>query len=116
MPEHSRANLRRYRPGAAGQACQAAPGGTAHTPGDRPERSASSAPTSAITADAATAVRRPPPVSKSTMTHHWRVLRESGVIYQRPAGREIHLTLRCADLDEKFPGVLKAILAAAPDD
>ncbi|MEV0049753.1 hypothetical protein AB0H34_04555 [Saccharopolyspora shandongensis] len=54
---------------------------------------------------AATAVRSPSPVSKSTMTHH-----------QRPAGREIFLTLRCADLDEKFPGVLKAILATDAED
>ncbi|MFI0469924.1 MULTISPECIES: ArsR/SmtB family transcription factor [Saccharopolyspora] len=58
----------------------------------------------------------PSPVSKSTMTHHWRVLRESGVIYQRPSGREIFLTLRCADLDEKFPGVLTAILATDAED
>ena len=27
-------------------------------------------------------------VAKSTMTHHWRVLRDSGVIWQRPQGRE----------------------------
>ncbi|MEV6232987.1 hypothetical protein AB0L88_34505 [Saccharopolyspora shandongensis] len=33
------------------------------------------------------------------------------LIYQRPAGREIFLTPRCADLDEKFPSVLEAILA-----
>ena len=25
-------------------------------------------------------------VAKSTMTHHWRVLRDSGVIWQRPQG------------------------------
>ncbi|CAM06136.1 ArsR family transcriptional regulator [Saccharopolyspora erythraea NRRL 2338] len=55
----------------------------------------------------------PSPVSKSTMTHHWRVLRESGVIHQRPEGREHFLTLRCADLDARFPGLLHAILDAA---
>ncbi len=25
-------------------------------------------------------------IAKSTMTHHWRVLRDSGVIWQRPSG------------------------------
>lgn len=36
---------------------------------------------------------RPEEVVKSTMTHHWRVLRDSGVIWQRPAGaREYDLT------------------------
>ncbi|WP_223839849.1 ArsR/SmtB family transcription factor [Saccharopolyspora pogona] len=57
----------------------------------------------------------PSPVSKST-TIHWRVLRESGVIYQRPADREIFLTLRCGGLDAKFPGLLKAVLDAEPED
>ena len=28
-------------------------------------------------------------LSKSTLTHHWRVLRESGVIWQRPCGRGV---------------------------
>ena len=51
-----------------------------------------------------------PPVSKSTMTHHWRVLREAGVIHQRHAGREIVSTLRRADLDTCFPGLLTAVL------
>jgi DNA-binding transcriptional ArsR family regulator len=49
-------------------------------------------------------------VSKSTLTHHWRVLRDSGVIWQRPAGRENLLALRREDLDLRFPGLLDAIL------
>ncbi|XVS68032.1 ArsR/SmtB family transcription factor [Actinosynnema sp. CA-299493] len=49
--------------------------------------------------------------SKSTMTRHWRVLRESGVIWQRPSGRENLVTLRREDLDERYPGLLDAILA-----
>ncbi len=36
---------------------------------------------------------RPDEVVKSTMTHHWRVLRDSGVIWQRPQGaREYDFT------------------------
>jgi DNA-binding transcriptional ArsR family regulator len=54
--------------------------------------------------------------SKSTMTHHWRVLRESGVIWQRPSGRENVVSLRREDLDERYPGLLDAILAGAVDD
>lgn len=54
------------------------------------------------------------PVSKSTMTYHWRVLREAGVIYQRPEGREIFSTLRHADLNLRFPGLLAAVLHREP--
>lgn len=51
--------------------------------------------------------------SRSTMTHHWRVLRDSGVIWQWPHGRENLLSLRREDLDERYPGLLDAVLAAA---
>ncbi len=49
-------------------------------------------------------------VAKSTMTHHWRVLRDSGVIWQRPQGRENMISLRREDLDVLFPGLLDALL------
>ncbi|CAN7249638.1 helix-turn-helix domain-containing protein [Rhizobium sp. LjRoot98] len=51
-------------------------------------------------------------VSKSTMTHHWRVLREAGVIRQRPEGRVIYMSLRQDDLEARFPGLLSAIFCA----
>ena len=51
-------------------------------------------------------------VSKSTMTHHWRVLRDSGVIWQRPQGRENMISLRRDDLDACFPGLLDTLLSA----
>ncbi|HEY0815483.1 MAG TPA: helix-turn-helix domain-containing protein [Pseudonocardia sp.] len=51
-------------------------------------------------------------VGKSTLTHHWRVLRDSGVINQRPSGRENQLSLRRADLDARFPGFLDTVLNA----
>jgi Predicted transcriptional regulators len=51
-------------------------------------------------------------VSKSTMTHHWRVLRDSGVIWQRPQGRENMISLRREDLDACFPGLLDTLLSA----
>ncbi|WNV87621.1 helix-turn-helix domain-containing protein [Umezawaea sp. Da 62-37] len=57
-------------------------------------------------------------ISKSTLTHHWRVLRDSGVIWQRPSGRENLLSLRRDDLNIRFPGLLDAVLngvQAAPE-
>ncbi|WP_313682863.1 helix-turn-helix transcriptional regulator [Pantoea sp.] len=55
-------------------------------------------------------------VSKSTLTHHWRVLRDSGVIWQRPSGRENLLSLRREDLNARFPGLVEALLVAAEQD
>ncbi|MEV8630632.1 helix-turn-helix domain-containing protein [Streptosporangium sp. NPDC051023] len=52
-----------------------------------------------------------PDVPKSTLTHHWRVLRESGVIRQRPSGRKLYITLRRDDLDARFPGLLDLLLS-----
>jgi DNA-binding transcriptional ArsR family regulator len=54
--------------------------------------------------------------AKSTMTHHWRVLRDSGVIWQRPSGRENLLSLRREDLDARYPGLLDAILHGVQSD
>nr|WP_232247427.1 helix-turn-helix domain-containing protein [Kitasatospora azatica] len=52
------------------------------------------------------------PVSKSTSTHHFRVLREAGVIRQHRVGTSRMSTLRETDLGERFPGVLESVLAA----
>lgn len=52
------------------------------------------------------------PVTRSTSTHHFRVLREAGVIDQRYRGTAILNTLRRADLDERFPGLLQAVIDA----
>jgi DNA-binding transcriptional ArsR family regulator len=53
-------------------------------------------------------------VTKSTLTHHFRVLREAGVIEQRVEGTARLNSLRREDLDQRFPGVLDAVLASAP--
>jgi DNA-binding transcriptional ArsR family regulator len=52
------------------------------------------------------------PVTKSTCTHHFKVLREAGVIHQRPEGTTRMNTLRRGDLDARFPGLLETILRA----
>jgi DNA-binding transcriptional ArsR family regulator len=52
-------------------------------------------------------------VSKSTATHHFRVLREAGVIEQRTDGTAKYNSLRRDDLDARFPGLLDAVLSSA---
>jgi DNA-binding transcriptional ArsR family regulator len=53
------------------------------------------------------------PVTKSTASHHFRVLREAGVISQYIAGRERLTELRADDLEARFPGLLASVIAAA---
>ena len=52
-------------------------------------------------------------ISKSTMTHHFRTLREAGVIQQERQGTTKMTWLRRDDLDTRFPGLLDAVLSAA---
>jgi DNA-binding transcriptional ArsR family regulator len=51
-------------------------------------------------------------VAKSTMTHHFRVLRESGVIRQKREGTSKLTELRREDLDARFPGLIEAVLSS----
>ncbi|WP_016905834.1 ArsR/SmtB family transcription factor [Streptomyces xiaopingdaonensis] len=53
------------------------------------------------------------PVSKSTLTHHYRVLREAGVVAQVYRGTSKVNSLRRDELEELFPGLLEALLTAA---
>jgi DNA-binding transcriptional ArsR family regulator len=52
------------------------------------------------------------PVTKSTCTHHFRVLREAGVIHQRQDGTSRLNSLRSDDLEARFPGLLETVLRA----
>jgi DNA-binding transcriptional ArsR family regulator len=49
-------------------------------------------------------------LSKATLSHHYKVLRECGVVRTRPDGRKRLLSLRREDLDVRFPGLLEAVL------
>jgi len=49
-------------------------------------------------------------LAKSTQSHHYRILREAGVIAQRKEGVCFISTLRKPDLDARFPGLLDAVL------
>lgn len=51
----------------------------------------------------------PMPVAKSTKTHHWRVLREAGLIRQRDAGNGTFVRLRRAEFEQRFPGLLDTV-------
>ena len=50
-------------------------------------------------------------VSKSTASHHFRVLREAGVISQREDGRKRLNELRREDLEARFPGLLATVVS-----
>ncbi len=52
------------------------------------------------------------PITKSTCSHHFRVLREAGVISTRVAGKSRINILRQEALEDRFPGLLDAILHA----
>jgi DNA-binding transcriptional ArsR family regulator len=53
------------------------------------------------------------PVTKSTCSHHFRVLREAGLISQRHVGTTRLNRLRRADLECRFPGLLDTVMRAA---
>ena len=55
-------------------------------------------------------------VPRSTMTHHLKILREAGVTRTRPEGMRCLISLRDADLEARFPGLLDAILAHGRSD
>ena len=52
-------------------------------------------------------------VAKSTLSHHFKILRESGVIYCRKQGTQHMNSLRREDLSDRFPGLLETILNVA---
>ena len=52
-----------------------------------------------------------PDVPKSTFSHHLKTLRESGLIRNEPSGRQRTVTLRRAEIDARFPGLLDAVVS-----
>ncbi len=51
-------------------------------------------------------------VAKSTLSHHFKILREAGVIFSRKEGTQLLNSLRQEELEQQFPGLLKAVLAS----
>lgn len=52
---------------------------------------------------------------KSSLTHHFKALREAGLIRQRQYGLERRSRVRTEDLDARFPGLLDLVRAWRPD-
>ena len=52
-------------------------------------------------------------VQKSTMAHHFKTLREAGLTNTIVSGRTHDIQLRRAELAERFPGLIEALLTAA---
>ncbi|MEV4051583.1 helix-turn-helix transcriptional regulator [Amycolatopsis sp. NPDC049688] len=50
----------------------------------------------------------PLPLAKSTRTHHWKVLRQAGLVRQRDAGNGTFVRLR-PEFGAKFPGLLDVV-------
>ncbi len=54
-----------------------------------------------------------PGMAKSTLSHHFRVLREAGLIRTSKRGVENRNVIRDQDVEARFPGLLTAILGFA---
>ena len=52
------------------------------------------------------------PVPKSTLSQHFKSLREAGLIRAERKGVEMHNTSRCAEVEARFPGLISSIVAA----
>jgi DNA-binding transcriptional ArsR family regulator len=51
-------------------------------------------------------------MTKSTFSHHLRILREAGILTKRIAGTKGYTKLRKDDLNRRFPGLMDAIIDA----
>ncbi len=51
-------------------------------------------------------------IPKSTLSQHFKVLREAGLVRGERHGVEMRNTSRCAEIDARFPGLVRAILNA----
>jgi DNA-binding transcriptional ArsR family regulator len=51
-------------------------------------------------------------IPKSTLSLHFKALREAGLIRGERRGVEMHNISRCAEVDQRFPGLIAAIVRA----
>ena len=55
-------------------------------------------------------------IPKSSLSQHFRVLREAGLIRSERHGVEMRNYARCGEIDGRFPGLLAAIMRAYAED
>jgi DNA-binding transcriptional ArsR family regulator len=55
-------------------------------------------------------------VSKSTLSHHFKVLREAGLTHTRVNGTHRYVSLRRDELEDRFPGLLRSVLEASRNE
>ena len=51
-------------------------------------------------------------IPKSTLSQHFKALREAGLIRGERRGVEVHNTSRCKEIEQRFPGLIQAIVNA----
>lgn len=51
-------------------------------------------------------------IPKSTLSQHFKALREAGLIRGERRGKEMHNTSRCGEVEKRFPGLIQAIVKA----
>src|SRR5450755_3647940 len=51
-------------------------------------------------------------IPKSTLSQHFKALRDAGLIRGERRGVEMHNTSRCSEVDKRFPGLIAAIVKA----
>jgi DNA-binding transcriptional ArsR family regulator len=52
-------------------------------------------------------------IQKSTLSHHFKTMREAGLTEVRVQGRNHDIRLRSADLESRFPGLIEALTSPA---
>jgi DNA-binding transcriptional ArsR family regulator len=52
------------------------------------------------------------PIPKSTLSQHFKILREAGLIRSERSGVEMHNTSRCAEVDSRYPRLISTIVRA----
>ena len=55
-----------------------------------------------------------PDLPRATMSNHYTVMRNAGLIESRKVGVTVRSRLRRADLDKRFPGLIESVLDSAP--
>lgn len=51
-------------------------------------------------------------IPKSTLSQHFRTLREAGLVRSERQGVEMLNVTRCSEIEQRFPGLLEAIMSA----